>query len=74
MFIFSYPSFSTYVFLAQKYCPIEMVLLSTDNICFGWEIRKFIFKYGSLYNFLFIKTMELVCSFINISLNPVTQN
>ena len=33
--IFSYPSVSTYVVGAQKNHPIEMVLLSTHNICFG---------------------------------------
>ena len=29
---------------AQKNCLIEMVFLSTHNICFVWEIRKIIFK------------------------------
>ena len=29
-----------YVLGAQKNSLIEMVLLSTYNICFGWEIRK----------------------------------
>ena len=32
---FSYPSVFTYVLGAQKNCLIEMVLLSTANICFG---------------------------------------
>ena len=27
---------------------IEMVLLSTHNICFGWEIKKIIFQYALL--------------------------
>ena len=30
---------------AKKNRLIETVLLSTHNICFGWEIRKIIFKY-----------------------------
>ena len=34
----------TYVLGAQKNCLIEMVLLSTHKICFGWEIRKIIFS------------------------------
>ena len=25
---------------AQKNCLMEMVLLSTHNICFGWEMKK----------------------------------
>ena len=33
--IFSYPSVLTYVWGAQKNRLIEMVLLSTHNICFG---------------------------------------
>ena len=37
--IFSYPSVLSYVLGAQKNCLIETVLLSTQNICFGWEIR-----------------------------------
>ena len=40
--IFSYPSILTYVLGAQKKRLIETVLLSTHNICFGWEIRKWI--------------------------------
>ena len=43
MWIFSYPSIWAYVMGAQKNCLIEKVLLSTHNICFGWEIRKNIF-------------------------------
>ena len=38
--MFSYPSGLTYVLGAQKNRLIERVLLSTHNICFGWEIRK----------------------------------
>ena len=34
----SYPSFLTYILGAQKNRHIETVLLSTHNICFGWEI------------------------------------
>ena len=36
--MFSYPSVLTAVLDAQK--SIETVLLSTHNICFGWEINK----------------------------------
>ena len=43
MRIYSYPSVLTYVLGAQKNRLIETVLLSTHNICFGWEIRKLIF-------------------------------
>ena len=42
MWIFSYPSVLTYVFGAQKDCLTETLLLSTNNICFGWE--KFVTK------------------------------
>ena len=37
-----------YVMGAQKNRLIERVLLSTHNICFGWEIRKIIFHYALL--------------------------
>ena len=37
-----------YVLGAQKNRLIETVLLSTNNICFGQEIRKIIFKYALL--------------------------
>ena len=40
LLIFSCPSVLTYVLGAQKNRLIETVLLSTHNICFGWEIRK----------------------------------
>ena len=36
----------TYVLGAQKNRLIETVLLSTHNICFGWEIRKSNFRYA----------------------------
>ena len=38
--ISSYPSVSAHVLGAQKNRLIEAVLLSTQNICFGLEIRK----------------------------------
>ena len=41
--IFSYLSVLAFVLGAQKNCLIETVLLSTQNICIGWEIRKIIF-------------------------------
>ena len=37
--IISYPSVLTYVLGAEKNRLFEMVLLSTHNICFGWEIE-----------------------------------
>ena len=37
LWTFSYPSVVTYVLGAQKNCLIETVLLSTHNICLGWE-------------------------------------
>ena len=40
MWIFSYPQVLIVVLGALKNRLIEMVLLSTHNICFGWEIRK----------------------------------
>ena len=46
--IFSNPSVWTYDLGAQKNRLIETVLLSTHNICFGWEIRKLIFWYDLL--------------------------
>ena len=44
LWLFSYPSVPTFVLGAQKNHLIEMVLLSTHNICFGWEIRKLVFN------------------------------
>ena len=44
----SYPSVKAYILGAQKNCLIETVLLSTHNMCFGPEIRKFIFDYMPL--------------------------
>ena len=41
-------NFFAYVLGAQKNRLIEAVLLSTHKICFGWEIRKFIFCYALL--------------------------
>ena len=38
----------SYVLGAQKNRLIETVLLSTHNICFGWEIRKLFFFYALL--------------------------
>ena len=38
--MFSYPPVLIYVLGAQKNRLIETVLLSTHNICFGWEIGK----------------------------------
>ena len=43
LWLFSYPSVLTYVLGARKNHWIETVLLSTHNLCFGWEIRNFFF-------------------------------
>ena len=40
---------------AQKHCLIEMVLLSTHNICFGSEIRKLFLCYALLTKVLSIQ-------------------
>ena len=48
LYIFSYPLVLTYVLGAQENRLIETVLLSTHNICFGWEIRKLNFWYALL--------------------------
>ena len=40
MRLFIYPSVKSCVLGAQKNRLIETVLLSTHNICFGWEIKK----------------------------------
>ena len=43
-----FPWRGSYVLGAQKNRLIETVLLSTHNICFGWEIRKLNFRYTLL--------------------------
>ena len=45
-------------FCAQKNRLIETVLLSTNNICFGLEIRKTVFQYTLLSEGLFCKGCE----------------
>ena len=49
LLIFSYQSVYTFVLGSQKNCLIDTVLLSTHNICFGWETRKLIFDYTLFY-------------------------
>ena len=46
---------------AQMHRLIEVVLLSTHNVCFGQEIRKLIFWYAS--KVLFFNVLILVFSF-----------
>ena len=56
---------------AQKSRLIETVLLSTHNICFGWEIKKIIFQYTLLsgglvpgiymYHFTHNKQLDRMC-------------
>ena len=45
---FSYSSVLTYVLGSQKNRLLETVLLSTHNICFGWEARNIYFWYELL--------------------------
>ena len=52
----SYPSILTYVLGAQKNRLNETVILSTHNICFGWEIRKLNFRYTLLTKVLYTWT------------------
>ena len=62
--MFSYPSVLTYVLGAQKNRLIETVLLSTHNICFGFDIRKIDFRYA-----LFTKVLEYVILFRSTALS-----
>ena len=48
---------------AQKNRLIETVLLSTHNICFGWEIRKLVFCYAFLTKGLQCYVFTLNCVF-----------
>ena len=63
----AYPSVLTYVFGAQKNRLIEMVLLSTHNICFGWGIRKLNFRYALLTKVLYIYKTGIVQKNVNKS-------
>ena len=58
----SYPSILTDLLGAKKNRLIETVLLSTHNICFGWEIRKLNFCYILLTNVLFTWDLSHLCS------------
>ena len=58
LWIFSYPLILTFVLGAQKNHLIETVLLSTHNICFGWEIRKIIHWEGLTLLFV-VKAADL---------------
>ena len=72
MWIFSYPSILTYVLGAQKNRLIEMVLLSTQNICFGWEKRKLNFRYTLFPKVLiefFFSTIDIL-DFITLVVCP----
>ena len=62
MRLFSYPLVLTCVLGAQKNCLIETVLLSTYNICLGWEIRKTIFIYTLLSGGLIWVCHEKTCT------------
>ena len=63
MSIFSYPSILTYVLGAQKNRLIETVLLSTHNLCFGLEIRKFNFCYA-----LLTKVLSILLFFLELNI------
>ena len=71
MQLFSYPAILTYVFGTQKNCLIEVVLWSSNNICFGWEIRKIIFSYAHLSGGLIWSVR--VCIFGSTETVPITQ-
>ena len=62
MWIFPDPSVLTYVLGAQKNHLIEMVLLSTHNICFCWERRKLIFD-CAFYLRAFVRMINCYGSF-----------
>ena len=47
-------SLYTYIFTTQKNRLNEKVLLSTHNMCFGWEIRKLFFWYTLLTKVLLL--------------------
>ena len=66
LWIFSYSSVLTYVFGAQKSRLVETILLSTHNICFGWEIRIFFYWFalltkGLLTNYLIFFVFLILC-------------
>ena len=48
LWIISFPLVLTFVLGTQKNSLIETVLLSTHNICVGWELRKIIFNSNAL--------------------------
>ena len=56
---------------AQKNRLIDTVLLSTHDICFGWEIRKLVFRYA-----LFTKVLILIfgCHQYILSSRPLDKN
>ena len=56
LLLFLYPSIKTFVLGTQKNRLIETVLLSTHNICFGWEIKKIVFQ-----NALISGALVLLC-------------
>ena len=72
MSIFSYSSVLTYVLVAQKNRFIEMVPLSTHNICLGWEIRKLNLRYALLtkvlhwMEFWLTETNMYVCGAVSL--------
>ena len=73
MWIFSYPYLLTYVLGDQKNCLIEMVLLSTNKICYDGEIIKIIFNYTladrifspHFGNMTWPPEMEICCVILN---------
>ena len=50
--LFSYFSTKTYVVGTQKNCLNETVLLSTNNICLNWWVRKYLQFYGEIFVYL----------------------
>ena len=54
-------------FGAQKNRLSEVVLLSTHNICFGWEIRKIMFRYTPVSGGLAKGLMAIIQQYLNKS-------
>ena len=60
---FSSPSVIIYVLCALKNRLIERFILSTNNICFGKEIRKIFFNYTLLTRGKLSMGLVLLCSY-----------
>ena len=73
LWFFSYPSVKACLLGAQKNRLIETVLLSTHNICFGWEIKKFKKnQLGTLISGGLISMAIIVLNFYTLQVVPLT--